>query len=339
MKSKVKKNENENQVALFELIRKKQAQANEALVDVVSELFGIGRDASYRRIRGDTSITCEETLFLCRHFNISMDSLANIVLDKNYIQCMYSPLLLDNSKDYLDFIKSISYNLEQVRNSPPNEIIMSAVDIPIFRNFAYKELWLFRLFSWSKNLYGFQGNFEDFISIFENNNPLTIDFQNKIVSDFLLIPSTEIWTSTTADYTVKLIEYHAEVNHFNSKDSFLILCEHLLELINTMEIWSAIGVKGSGNAPYKFYVSERDIANTFVILKSKQSKAAMLRLYTINGLVVSDERFCNETELWLQNLTQRSMLISESSERERVKFFNAQKQKVKSLIDKIIPMF
>jgi hypothetical protein len=61
----------------------------------------------------------------------------------------------------------------------------------------------------------------------------------------------------------------------------------------------------------------------------------MVKLYTINGLNISDVRFCKETEDWLNNLVKRATLISGTSEKERFKFFNSQKQKVRNLIEKI----
>ena len=61
----------------------------------------------------------------------------------------------------------------------------------------------------------------------------------------------------------------------------------------------------------------------------------MVKLYMINGLSVSDEDFCKETENWLHNLIKRSTLISGASEKERHKFFETQKQKIENLIKKI----
>jgi len=46
-------------------------------------------------------------------------------------------------------------------------------------------------------------------------------------------------------------------------------------------------------------------------------------------------RFCQETELWLRNTAQRGTLISGSSEKERFKFFNAQRQKIENLMQSL----
>ena len=102
MKNSLIKNENQN--ILFDLIQK-SLPTNLALVDIVSELLEVGIDAAYRRIRGEKLISFEEALTLSKHFQISMDTLANVNADKNFIKCRYSPLNLENIDDYLGYIR------------------------------------------------------------------------------------------------------------------------------------------------------------------------------------------------------------------------------------------
>ena len=324
---------NENQIIFFDLIQK-SLPANIALVDVISDLLGVGADATYRRIRGDKPISFEEALILSKHFQISIDELANVV-DKNQITCRYFPLNLENIKDYLVYIQNISNNLERVRMLPESEIILSATDIPIFSILLHKELSYFRIFSWSKSVYGYNSNYEDYCKELDNTG-LVLNCLKNIEKSYLRIPSTEIWTNKTIDSTLKLLDFHTEMNHFSSKEIPLLLCEQLLDLMNKTQIYAEKGVKGQNEIPFNLYISDADIGNTFIIFKSTQSKSAMIKLYTINSLATSNERFCAETENWLSNLIQRATLISGSSERERFKFFQTQRQKIQFLIDKIV---
>jgi hypothetical protein len=318
----------------FDLIQK-SLPANLALVDVVSDLLGIGSDASYRRIRGDKPISFEEAIKLSTHFRISMDELSNVVTDKNFIRCRYSPLNLENMADYLAYIQTISNNTEGIRKLPENEIIISATDIPIFSILMHKELSYFRIFSWSKSVYGYTGSFEDYCKELDHTTSILSHLKN-IEKNYLCIPSTELWTANTIDSTLKLLDFHSDMNHFHKKETPLLLCEQLLDLMNTTQYYAEKGTKGQNETPFNLYISEAEIGTTFLIFKSAQSKTINVKLYTINSLAVSDERFCLETENWLLNLIQRSTLISRSSEKERYKFFQTQKQKIQFLIDKIV---
>ena len=109
----------------------------------------------------------------------------------------------------------------------------------------------------------------------------------------------------------------------------------LSDLMNTLQDWAEKGIKGSKGVPFKFYVSETDIGNTFILFKNTERTNCLIKLYTINGLSISDERFCLETENWLRNSVKQSILLSEASAKERFKFFDTQRQKVRFLIEKI----
>ena len=330
MKSREKKSG--IQVMLFDLIQKTLPR-NIALVDEVSELLHIGSDAAYRRIRGEKPVSLEETLTLCRRYQISMDSLADMVTDHDHIRCRYTPLNLENSESYLTFIRSIAENMENARYFPEREIILSAVDVPLLNILSYSELIFLKLFSWSKTVYAYSSPYEKFVDQF--NNSEIKKYHEKIVQSYLLIPSSEIWTTHTVDPIIKLIDYHSELGHFSDRKLPLLFCEQLLDLLNKVQNWAENGKKGTGNIRFSFYVSETDIGSTFILLKNAERSACLIRLYTINGLSISDERFCTETESWLRNSAKRSLLLSEASEKDRFKFFEAQRQKIKDLTAKI----
>ena len=317
------------QTLLFGLIKEK-LPINSALVNEISDSLGISTDAAYRRIRGDSPVSFEEAAKLCSHFNISMDSVVDIS-NKNHIRCRYSPLNLEETDSYLNFVQNILNNIERVRTAPESKIILSAIDIPQFNILAHKELALFKLFSWNK-VYNCPSNYETFIKEFGNSEMFNI--HEKIAKNYQLIPSTEIWTDSTIDTILRLLSYHVEVGHFNDKKFPLVICNQLSDLIDTMQKWSETGTKGTG-IPYNLYISETEIGNTFLIFKNAKNTSCMVRLYTLNALSISDESFCMETENWLHKLMQRATLISGTSARERHRFFSAQRQKVETMIEKI----
>jgi len=99
--------------------------------------------------------------------------------------------------------------------------------------------------------------------------------------------------------------------------------------------WAKKGTKGANDVPYKLYISEVDIGNTFILFKCAEWSNSFIKLFVYNGLNVFDDSFCQITENWLQQLVQRATLISNTSEKERFKFFNTQRYKVQALMEKI----
>ena len=319
-----------NQIKLLELI-KKEISPSMNLVDAVSEKLGVAHAATYRRMRGEKIMSFDEAVKLCNAFNISMDSFVSVTNQK-LIQCHYTPLNLSDIKDFILFVQTSLESFENIKKAK-GELILTAVDIPIFHLLPYKELTLFKLFSWSKSVYDFTGDYEAFVKETDGVETLSINYK-KILDNYRLIPSTEVWTDNTTDTIVRLIRHHFIMEHFDDKETPILLCNQLMDLMDTLQEWTKNGTKEL-NTPFKFYVCETDIANTFILFKSAKRSNCMVRLYTINGLGISDESFCKETENWLQKSIQQSILISGTAERERINFFNAQRKKITNLIDKI----
>jgi len=324
---------NEHQVKLFHEIKKTLPDKN-ALPYQVSDLLGVGLDAAYRRIRGEKPISFEEAIILCQNFQISMETLTNVVIGESFIRCRYSPLNLEDINNYLNLFQAISDNIEHAKLAPDCEILLSALTIPPFNILSYKDLNFFIIFSWSKSVYDFADSFEVFANKFDSLET----FEKccaKIVRNYLSVPSTDIWTNNTTDSILKLINYHYEMRHFKEKKTPLFLCEQMLDLMNTLQKWSEKGKKGKQETPFNFFISETDIGNTYILLKNSKRTSCMVKLYTINALIISDERFCQETESWLRNTARRATLISGASEVVRFQFFDAQFLKIRRLMEKI----
>jgi len=145
---------------------------------------------------------------------------------------------------------------------------------------------------------------------------------------------TSIWgIANITDKT--MLDYHHVLGHFSNKNFPLFLCEQLLDLNATMHRWAEKGTKGKKNTPYKFYVSEIDLGNTFVLFRKYGTINCDLKLFNINHFDIFDLQFCHEIENWLNSAIQGSTLISGSSEIQRYQFFNRQRQKICALMDKM----
>ena len=319
------------QKRLFDEIQK-NLSAKCALVDIVSEVLEIGSDSAYRRIRCDKLLNIKETYTLCKHFNISFDLLMDVrnIHQPDYV---YHPLDVSKPNDYQSYVLYISKSLEKLRISDGSNILMSAVDIPVFHLIYHKELTFFKLYTWVHSVYNYEGSFDDFVNAIAT--PELDGYYQKIIKDFELTPSTEIWTENTINTTISLIKYYTDIRKFPDKKIPLLLCEQLLIILAKLQNWSETVRKGNNTTPFQLYLSEIEIENTFILLKQSGARSCAVKLFTINILNVFDKDFCLETEKYLTKLTQRSVLLCGSSEKERIRFFNAQQQKVRFLMDKI----
>lgn len=320
----------EVQGRLFEEIRR-SLPARFALVDEISEVLNISHDSAYRRIRCDQLLDIKELYTLSKHFLISLDSIGGVT--GNQFLCDYATLDFTDLKSYLAFAQFLANFVDDLRRMPESELILTASEIQLFNFLFYKELTYFQLFSWNKSVCGYPAGYEEFVK--ELNTDELSKYYDSITKNFLLMPSTEIWTSYTMESVLRLLYYHTDMEDFSEKNTPLLICGQLLDMIDTLEHWAEKGTKGVHNVPFRFYVSEINLENTFMLFKNTQTTKCVIKIFGGNGLTISDGRFCQDTESWFQKLTQRSVPISGAMEKERFKFFNSQRQKVQLLIDKI----
>jgi len=322
---------NDHQKALFDQI-KNELPEDLALVDVIAGLLDINAHSAYRRIRGDKLLDFEEFVLLCNHFKIPLDSFVTISADK-CIQCRYAPMDLRNKDNYLFYLRGLLNHLEDVRSNPDGEVILSAVDIPLFLFGSHNELVQFIIFSWNSGVYGYSGKYDEFIKEYDLTEIL--DYYGKVADSYLHVPSTEIWTINTIDRMIKLVDYHNEMGHFSDANFPFFLCDRLLDVISTLEQWTENEAKGPDAQPFKLYISEIHLSNTFILFKKIGGANCAIKLFTVNHLNINNIKFCHEAEQWLTNTTRRSTLISGASQRERHKFFAEKRKKIHSLIEMI----
>ena len=316
-----------NQNMLFEHIKQILPQ-HVNFTDEICDLLKIGVDSAYRRIRCDKLLSFEEALIICKHFGISVDFLF-LGNKKDEMQCKFAPYDIQDQKEYLNYMKELSSTLESIMKTG-GKIMMSSADIPAFHYLAYKELALFQVFSWHKNVCNVLENFDDFLNQFYDNE--TMVYYEKIVRSYKQIPSSEIWTSNTIETTLRLLCYHFEMKHFKENKTPYFICEQLLDMLTVLHNRMDQCANDLNNNIFKFYISDIDIGNTLILFKQDKQSSCLVRLFTVNGLSITDDNFCNVVENWLNNLIKRATLISEASEKERFKFFDSQKKKIESVM-------
>jgi len=315
----------------FLTVLKQSIPAQNSVVDVISDLLGIGQDAAYRRLRGEKKFDIDEIFTICSTYNLSIDMIFSVKSQGTIFN--YTSLDVRNEANYLLYMRNLSKIIELVKEGKEKEIIMSAIDIPVFHFLPFHELTLFKLFVWNNTTYSQSGYFENFMKEIGSSDIFCC--YNKIASDYSQIPSTEIWTVNTIDTIIRLMDFYFETGHFQKRETPLFLCNQLLQLIENTKIWVEKGFKSSPSVEYKFYVSDTDLENNFILLKKDGKTRCIIKLFTINSLNTTDQLFCQETSNWLETSKKRSVLLSGASERERFKYFNILQQKVRYFIDKI----
>ncbi|MFH2142561.1 MAG: hypothetical protein ABIJ97_09075, partial [Bacteroidota bacterium] len=311
---------------------------NCSLVNELSDLFDISNDSAYRRLRGETALTFDEIIILCKKYNISFDFITGLV--SNSVTFKYEPN--GNTKEeFKNYLSVICNDLEMLSKTKNCKIIYAAEDIPLFHHFQYPELASFKLFYWMKSVMNVPEYIESKFSPDIIDNEI-LDLCKKMDDYYRIIPSVEIWTELTINSLIKQIQFYWDSGLFADKKYALSVCDCLkLELENIMKqaekstkfINDREMLINEGN--FTLYHSEVEIGNNCILASVSDNRTVYLSHFTFNFISTTGKSFCDETEKWLNNLIRKSILISGVSEKQRYQFFSAAVKSVENLKKRI----
>jgi len=303
---------------------KRRLPPNLSFVDELAEILSISRDSAYRRIRGETVLSLDEAQKLCARFGVSIDSL-------------FTPT--SNMVPFVDRSPSSDFTLEQWLTSilknveMLTEITYAAKDIPIFHYLRHPELAAFKMFFWQKTIIE---NPEYRTKTFEPNaiSKEMVQLGHRIWTRYSTIPSVEIWAVEAINNTLKQIEFYQECSFFADSKQAYQLCDHLIELIRTVQA-DAAEARKEGGSTFNLYQNEILMSDNTIAAKSGNKRLSYINYNTISLLITQHDLFCEKTEQYLYSLIKHSTLISGTAEKERIKFFTKMSNRIEDFKKKI----
>jgi plasmid maintenance system antidote protein VapI len=310
---------------------KRRLPPNVSFADEIAEILKISRDSAYRRIRGETVLSLDEAKVLCNQYGVSLD----VLLGTSSEIVSFRLQVINNKPETFErWLRSILNNLETISSfSTEKEIVYAAKDVPVFHYFNYHELSAFKMFFWMKSVLNYPGlQHEKFKPQLISGEYLTLG--TKIWGAYNKIPSIELWSDETTNVMLKQIEFYYESGFFNSASDAHLLLDQYSQLLQDIREKAAHGSK-LDTVPFKLYKNEILIADNNVLFRMGDKKAVYLIHNIIEILMTTNDDFCAQTEYFINNLQNRSVLISTTGEKERNKFFNRMEEKIEAVKKRI----
>jgi len=292
----------------------------------IADTLKISRVSVYRREREEVPLIAREIELLCREFSISLDEF--LLSGPQTIMFRYTSLNMEKMDNYVHYIHSLLAHLEQVVKSDDKEILFCADDIPIFHFMAFPELTYFKLYTWNQSVMDLGIPFEEFV--YEIKKLHVDDLFNKLHALYLKIPSREIWSGLTMMRFLELLEYYESIGSFQSKGSVETLMLQVQGLLDNLKSWTLSQEKDLG-VSFELYNSPLDLGLSQMLCRQQGQNSVLIKLYTINSIATYDERYVSETSDWIKALLKKSICLSLSAEKERIKFFRKMENDIQSL--------
>ncbi|MEO5889566.1 MAG: helix-turn-helix transcriptional regulator [Ferruginibacter sp.] len=319
------------QQLFFKHIKSKLA-SHLSLVDEIAELLNISNDSAYRRIRGEKSVSFEELQKLCGHFKISLDSFLHLQSD-SFIFNGKLKSAAENS--FEEWLQNILAQLQLFNSYEKKHVYFLMKDIPPFVNFLMPELARFKYFFWMKSIL----HYKSLAGVkFELGDPRYDEYDvivQKIVDLYLKVPMTEIWNVESIESTLRQIAFYQDAGAFKNPSDARLLYSKVEEMINHIERQAEHGLKfnigqepKSSSSEYRMYVNELILGDNTVLAELNDTRITFLNYGVLFIVHTRDERFNNAMSENLDNLIKKSMMVSKSGEKERVRFFNRLRERI-----------
>jgi len=207
------------------------------------------------------------------------------------------------------------------------ELIHFCKDIVIFYYFPYPELAAFKNYAWMKTILNFPefAHQSFYCGMFDE---VTIDLNAKIAKQYALIPGSEIMNVSNIHTTLYQIEYYKTARKFRSDAELKIIYEQLHNMVDHIEAQAESGVKfmpgekpNSQSAPYNLYVNDFLTGDNSYLATVEGKRVSYLVHNYLNYLSTSDEAHTSYHYNFLNNIMQKSILLSKSGEKLRSGFF------------------
>lgn len=326
------------QASFVETLRK-AIPSNYNLADEVSEVLGISADSAYRRLRCETEFTLSETLILCNHFDVPLESLNAQVSEAVTFR---TNKLSSEINSFTQYLEGLYRDLSWLHRFDQSEIVYAAEDLPVFYSLLFPALARFKMCYWSKSILNVPEMQR--LKIEDVQLPETWhDTASKISQLFLNVRSIEIWNSDTMKSTLEQFRFYWESGFFRERTTAIELLDEFESLVDTIEWQASEGKKMNhktgefSRADYVLYASELMIGNNTVYIKGEHQEASYIGYNTFNYMRTGNSYFNEQVDSWQKNLIGKSTLISKVGEKQRAQFFKAirqQTQLLRSIVEK-----
>ena len=305
----------------------RKIQHRATLVNTITDILAIDKDAVYRRLRGEVHFSFIEMALIAKNLGVSIDSIVGIESEQSKptiinITRHLNPTPLDYRmfNDYIDFLKYIK--------DEPETILLSSGNMPphyLFYDYEY----ITRLFTlcWCHS-----SNFGRSIPYHEIILPEQMKVLQKNCCLYTRhIKSTNyVWDRSIFQRIVDNIKFFARIRLIKGEDIYLIKND-LIMLINHIEKLAVTGKHEDTGNQVSIYISDIYIETNYSSIKTQNMTLGQFNTFLLCAISAFDEAVYTEISSWILTRQRMSTLISVSGEKFRAEYFDKQREIILTL--------
>lgn len=294
------------------------------MVNAISELLNVGRDAVYRRLRGDTVLSADELMTLAKKYSISLDREKSVKPSNPQLTHPTTNWMVKSELEHYQQVKDWTttvFNLPEVR------VDFATSELPAHYEFGKPTLFAFKVYVYTQTAWG-QKKWKGKEFRPELLDPKVYKIVEQLNENLYSVPGREVWSVGILDVTLRQIEHCVEVGAVKNVDLINKLFAEIEEIILHMEVMTASGKRFAPgdsfdeNSPdFEVYNNEMMANSNAILVKSRDYSIAYTALVNPNFLQSKDEVVINQIDSWINNLIEGSNVLSSQSGNYASKFF------------------
>lgn len=296
-------------------------------VNILMDILPMGKEAAYRRLRGEIPFTLDEAAVICKEFNLSFDWLVNRNEEELYDYQLQALFQKDPLDEFYRMLSGIAKGMEEISS-----------DLNCFSYRAYRALpaeffgrynsvsrvYLYILF------YQLQPS-EMPPKIADMHFPRKVfDIQVQASNALLNIDSTIILDKHIVKDFIGIVRYFANMCLLEKKEVAQIKTD-LFSLIDELENCASTGESPFGKK-MDIYISDISFDATYSYIEGAGFKSCSISAFCLDYLSSSNPDVVESQRLWIKSLVRFSTQISVSGEFQRNQYFTRQREIIETML-------
>ncbi|MCD8194498.1 MAG: hypothetical protein LUD74_08150 [Tannerellaceae bacterium] len=297
------------------------------LANQIMDIISIGKEAVYRRLRGEVPFTFYEVSLIAQQLGLSLDLIVGANTPGSTIcrlNLLHSPDPLEN---YVVLLNRYINGLNYVKDEPEGILHLATNVIPFIFYAPYRNITKFRVCRWIHQTNGMKPVVPMGEFVYPDK---VVELHTRIVNLVRTIPAIyTIWDTHIFKSLVNEIKYFSGLNVLSEADR-IALKNELLQLLDELETVAAKGAFSNGQKVF-IYLSNINFESSYGLLEKKNYQVSLYNLYAIHMMDSQHPDICRVQKEWIVSLRRYSTLISQSGEIQRMIFFNEQREIINTL--------
>ena len=294
------------------------------MVDFISNLLFIGKEASYRRLRCEVEFSLSEVATIAKKLNINLTSL---IIEEGGDKTTFNLRLFNDggaANIYQNKIKADLNFLEGFQEKASPIFYRIGKSIPDIILFEYPNLTRLQLLKLQFNADSIQPSPFHEIEITDS----IIKYQNEYWKKLQYFKLVFILEPNLLTSIINDISFFHELALISDKEKQM-LKEELYDILDILNQSASTGQYKKKDI--SFYVSHITIDISYSLVTSKTLEVTMIDLNYPNSLLSFDKEISQAQMKRLFNIKKSSALITQSGELYKKSFLNKQKEKLNHL--------